>query len=163
MTGKSSGIKWDGRRCRNEISTPSSNKCGEWQLWAGTVGADTEETQGSWVLWDRLSSWRDEPLRLQPHRPSSFTCSNSSGAVVLQDLRTYPSAAWSSFSRIPFAATLPCFIFAAHIIIRSYLLYLLCVYGPSPLAQGPCQSCSPRCPGAQDSAWYTVNTRQRWR
>lgn len=67
---------------------------------------------------------------------------------------------WSS---PPFAATLPCFIFAAHIIIRSYLLYLLCVYGPSPLARGPCQSCSPRCPGAQDSAWYTVNTCQRWR
>lgn len=54
--------------------------------------------KGSGVLGDCLSSQREKPPGLQAHRPSSFFCSNSSRAVILQDLCTCPLAAWSSFS-----------------------------------------------------------------
>lgn len=68
----------------------------------------------------------------------------------------------ASLTCLPLAALLRYFLFSvAHIITPGYLLSLLCVYGPSPLGQRPCQSCSPWCPATQDCARHRINTCQR--
>ena len=133
--------------------------------------------KGSGALGDCLSSWREKPPGLQAHRPSSFFCSNSSRAVILQDLGTCPLAAWSTFphpiqlgSHALIEASLtipaPCNLATLFPLLCSSYHHprlsslFLCLWSIS-LRRETLQACFPWCPATQDCAWYRINTCQR--